>query len=466
MTEPQTAAPRSGRYLARVAERVINRPLLLHPQKAEILLWVLGERIGIDADAFRPGPDANRMLGKPKGFVGEDGSIHPFYNLMGNVAVVPVIGSLVNRGAWIGEDSSGFVSYEGLEFQLQAAAQDADAKSIVLDIESPGGEAGGMFALAQTVRAIDRNVKPVHAVVNDMAASAGYGLASAARDITVSPTSIVGSIGVVLVHFDYSQKLEKQGIKPTLIYAGARKVDGNPYAPLSDAVAADLRDEVNAFYNRFLDTVAAGRGDRLSAAAARNTEAGIFLGQHDNPAKDAVKAGLADRVGTLADVLSLLSASPARSRAFSTGAVMTEKSGHQPGADNPGFTQAQLDAAVTAARAEGVTQGKAEGAAAERERLTAILGNDKVKGKAAAALKLAGKMPDASAEDVIEIVADMGAAAPAATIEQRMQGQGTALSLGGPLQKPQGGGEQPKLSATAIYDMRAKACSETPARRG
>ena len=72
-----------------------------------------------------------------------------------------------------------------------------------------------------------------------MATSAAYGIAASATDIVVSPTSITGSIGVVLMHLDQSAELAMKGRKPTLIFAGAHKVDGHPFGPLSDNVRAD-----------------------------------------------------------------------------------------------------------------------------------------------------------------------------------------------------------------------------------
>src|SRR5690606_24272723 len=104
-----------------------------------------------------------------------------------------------------------------------------------LDISSPGGEAAGMSGVAELIRAV-RQTKPVLAFVNDVAASAAYGIASATDEIVVSPTSILGSIGVVMIHADRSGELAAQGIRPTLIFAGSHKVDGNPFEPLSDAV--------------------------------------------------------------------------------------------------------------------------------------------------------------------------------------------------------------------------------------
>jgi ClpP class serine protease len=141
----------------------------------------------------------------------------------------------------------------------------------------------------------------VTAFVNDMAASAAYGLASAANEIVISPTSIVGSIGVVMLHADRSGELAAQGVKPTLIFAGSHKVDGNPFEPLSDAVRADLQASVDVHYRQFLDTVAAGRGRKLTADMARATEARTFIGT------EAIRLGLADRIASFDEVLASLS---------------------------------------------------------------------------------------------------------------------------------------------------------------
>jgi ClpP class serine protease len=157
-----------------------------------------------------------------------------------------------------------------------------------------------MAGLADLIRSV-RQTRPVTAFVNDMAASAAYGLASAANEIVISPTSIVGSIGVVMLHADRSGELAAQGVKPTLIFAGSHKVDGNPFEPLSDAVRADLQASVDAHYRQFLDTVAAGRGRKLTADMARATEARTFIGT------EAIRLGLADRIASFDEVLASLS---------------------------------------------------------------------------------------------------------------------------------------------------------------
>jgi signal peptide peptidase SppA len=286
--------------LLRLSDRLLNTPLLIHPAKAQIILGALSGRMGIDADLLSldetaESPEANRFTGSSRR---ADGSTSMMRSADG-VAIIPVLDTLVNRGAWL-DSRSGLTSYEGLGAQIRAAASDPEVRSILLDISSPGGEAAGMASLADLIRQV-RDTKPVTAFVNDMAASAAYGLASAANEIVNSPTSIVGSIGVVMLHADRSGELAAQGVKPTLIFAGSHKVDGNPFEPLSDAVRADLQASVDAHYRQFLDMVAAGRGRRLTSDMARATEARTFIGS------EAIRLGLADRIASFDEVLASLS---------------------------------------------------------------------------------------------------------------------------------------------------------------
>lgn len=278
--------------LFHVADLVLNRPLLVTPDKAQVIMSVLAGRIGANA------PEASRFEGE-SAVVDQDGRARgvPF-KVKDGVGIITITGSLVNRGAWIGA-SSGLTSYEGIGHQLKSAASDPSVRSVILDLHSPGGEATGAFEVAALVRSLS-SAKRTVAVVNGMACSAAYAIASGATEIVTTETGVSGSIGVVLLHADYSKRLAKEGIDPTLIFAGAHKVDGNPFEPLSGEVRDDLQREVTAFYDLFLTTVAKGRGARLTASAARATEARTFIGQA------AVKSGMADRIGTFESVLSEL----------------------------------------------------------------------------------------------------------------------------------------------------------------
>ena len=153
--------------LWRIAERAVNRPLLIHPHKAAIIADVLAGRIGLDASELKP--EASRFEGEA---IERDPSGRPMrmlpYKISEGVAIISAVGTMVNRGAWIGANS-GLVSYEGLKFQVAQAASDPSVSAILLDLESPGGEAVGAFEAAAAVRAAAQ-AKPVTAVVNGMAA--------------------------------------------------------------------------------------------------------------------------------------------------------------------------------------------------------------------------------------------------------------------------------------------------------
>ena len=412
---PDISQAAFGPTLAQIASRVLNRPLLLHPDKADLILHVLQGRIGIEPIGTA-GLDANRFIGAHRRENGSIGSMR----VQDGVAILPIVGSLVNRGAWIGAHS-GLVSYEGIAAQLREAEADPDVRAIVLDIDSPGGEATGMFATANLVRAVNE-VKPVLAFVNDVAASAAYGIASAAREIIVSPTSMVGSIGVVLTHLDRSGELEDRGVKPTLIHAGAHKVDGHPFGPLSDAVRADLQAEVFKIYDQFVGLVAEGRAGRINAEAIRATEARTYLGA------DAIAQGLADRMASLDEVIATLAQPPSGAIPHRKGGPMTNSTkGQEPmeantamasAASGSGISPADLQAAVDAGRTDahtvGVTAGKAEATA----RIKSILTASEAEGRAAQALVLALET-EMSAIDAAKVLAASPKAMPAATIADR-----------------------------------------------
>lgn len=204
--------------LFHIADRVLNRPLMILPDKLAIIASVLDGRIGIDGAGFiaersvspdlrKPSREASQFVGEYAADPKDSRSRKPYRTTQEGVAVIPILGSLVNRGGWIGS-YSGMTSYEGLKHQITAAARDGDVKSIILDMDTPGGEAVGAFEVADVVRAAAAT-KAVYAVVNGMAASAGYAIASAATRIITTSSGISGSIGVVMLHTDHSGRLEK-----------------------------------------------------------------------------------------------------------------------------------------------------------------------------------------------------------------------------------------------------------------
>lgn len=435
--------------LPHIASRIFMRPLLVHPGKLEILLGVLGERIGVDPE-FEPtettlmrnyfmrerklSPAANRLIeSEPGGPIDAYGRRRTMYRIHRGTALIPIIGTLINRGAFFGEDS-GSVSYEGLGMQIATAALDPAVRAILLDIDSPGGEANGMTGVADTIRAA-RQQKPVVALVNDMAASAAYGIAAQANEIVISDTSITGSIGVVMLHMDHSRQLEKRGVKPTFIYAGKHKVDGNPLEPLSDSVRADLQSDVDSYYNAFVKTVAAGR-NKLTEESIRATEAKIFVGG------EAITHRVADRVGTFAETVAALSSS-ASSTGYIGGSKMEASTlSFEPRGEKPASTISLTDhqAAVEAARAEGckdgLQKGAEVGASAAMDRVRAILTSEHAADRLPYAVKFAlGKIP---ADDAIALLAEL----PVQSKEQKIppieeRTSGALNGLGNDAPKPQ-----------------------------
>lgn len=383
--------------LIHIADRVLNRPLLVTREKAQVILSVLAGRIGVNA------PDASRFEGSDY-TVDENGRVRGTpYRISQGVAIITITGSLVNRGAWVGANS-GLTSYEGIQHQLKTAMADPNVRAVILDMATPGGEATGAFETADMVRKLAA-VKPVTALVNGMAASAGYAIASGATRIVTTETGVSGSIGVVLLHADYSRNLDAEGITPTLIFAGAHKIDGNPFEPLPDTVRADLQAEVDSFYEMFVKSVAKGRGDRMAADAVRETQARTFIG------KQAVAVGLADAVGTFETVLADLQRSTASPRGQARPTSMTKGKTMDANTDAPaaeaGISKTEHDAAVKSAEQRGAQVATA--------RLVAVLGAEKIKGdsaRMAAAMDLAVKAPGMSAEDVIGFVTANVAEAP------------------------------------------------------
>ena len=267
--------------LPHVAARVLNTPLLIQRAKLDVILSVLAPKFELQTVPLQMAPPTSQ----PPRLADERG-----------IYVLPIHGTLVQRTAGL-DALSGLTSYQSIARRLDAALADEAVRGIVLDIDSPGGEAAGVFDLADQIVAA-RARKPIWAVANDAAFSAAYALASAASRLFLTRTAGVGSIGVIALHVDQSQRDARAGLTYTPIHAGARKNDGSPHAPLSDEARGSIQTEVNRLYELFVLTVADQRG--LTADAVRQTEAALYFGQ------DALDAGLADRIGTLGDAVRLL----------------------------------------------------------------------------------------------------------------------------------------------------------------
>ncbi|MBW9090846.1 S49 family peptidase [Rhizobium wenxiniae] len=223
----------------------------------------------------------------------------------GSVAIIPMRGVISNRMNLMGNISGGGgTSTEQLAQQLRQARDDDSVKAVILDTDTPGGAVSGTDEAAAVVASF-RGVKPIVAQVNSTAASAGYWIAAAADEIVVTPSGWVGSIGVYTVHDNVAAALEKAGVTKTLISAGPFKTEANPFGPLSEEALAYRQQQVEAFYDMFVDRVASGRNVASSVVRSGFGQGRMVL------ASQAVAEGMADRVGTLEDTLARFGVAPA-----------------------------------------------------------------------------------------------------------------------------------------------------------
>lgn len=289
--------------LPHVAARVFNVPLMIDAGKAAAFLAGFGGRIvedgvvldgvmPVDHVAFANGRPTMGRVGDPLGRAYEaEGQGHRMLMTIDRVAVIPVEGTLVHKGKFLGQ-SSGETSYEGLQARVGRAGRafrNGAIKGAVFEVDSFGGEVAGAFDTADMIAELSA-LMPTLAILTDFAFSAGYLLASAARQIVMPETGGAGSIGVITMHADFSAQLEKKGIKVTVLSSGARKADGHPALPLSADVAADVQARLDHGRDLFAAAVGRYRGNRLTKDAALATEARAFNGQ------DAVDAGLVDGI--------------------------------------------------------------------------------------------------------------------------------------------------------------------------
>jgi len=282
--------------LPHILSMVVNEPLMVHPGKAKAFMIGLGGRLvegGVvfgDDGISTVNHSAGDSMGKLTDQIGRayDRAGRAPYEVVDNVAVIPVEGTLVHKGAYIGQ-SSGQMSYEGLQAQITRAGKDDRVKGIVYEFDTFGGVVNGAFATAELMRRVSAQ-KPTMAILTDNAASAGYLLASQQRQIVMPTHGTTGSIGVVTMHADFSKKLENEGVRVTILTAGSHKADGNEFEPLPDEVRERILARAERTRQTFAAAVEAGRGRRLTAAQALATQ-GATLDD-----SEALKLGLIDAV--------------------------------------------------------------------------------------------------------------------------------------------------------------------------
>lgn len=203
------------------------------------------------------------------------------------IAIVPITGSIF-RYANMFTEISGGTSTQMLALDIQEALENKDIKGILLDIDSGGGQANGISELSSLIFN-SRGKKPIKAYIGGSGASAAYWLASSADEVIINDTGIAGSIGAMLSFDDNSEQKEKEGIKEVKIISSV--------SPLKNS-DSELQALVDSLGEIFVENVARNRSTTTENVKNNFGKGGLFVG------KDAVTAGLADKVGTFEEVLS------------------------------------------------------------------------------------------------------------------------------------------------------------------
>jgi ClpP class serine protease len=374
----------------------------------------------------------------------------------GSVAILTATGPLFRR-ANLFTEFSGATSYDILRRDLQVALDNRDVRSILLNIDSPGGAVNGCGELAKAIYAAE---KPVVAYVGGTGASAAYWLASAARQVVVDDSAELGSIGVLLGITDTREQDRARGVRD-IEFVSSQSPMKNPDPDLPEG-AASYQKRADDLAAVFIAAVAKHRGMMPAEVTAEFGQGGVFVGA------DAVAAGMADSVGTFEDTLARLSreqdiprapavkdrrraaldepaAEPAAPHSRSKEKLMADE---QQAGEQPAAPTVDVDAERKAA------------VAADRKRRSEIMGLDEAQGREALAEHLYG-----STDMSVEAIRATLAAAPRADAPEPdpaadYDAQRTATAGAGLGDAPKGERPKAKIDRSEIYAARRAGTQE------
>lgn len=179
---------------------------------------------------------------------------------------------------------------------LTEAFEAKGSKAVVLNINSPGGSPVQSDEIWQTMMSLREQYpkKKLYAVIGDMGASGAYYIASAADEIYVNPSSLVGSIGVIMPGYNIEGLMDKAGIKDTTMTAGEYKDILSVSRNLTDYEKQHVESVLNNTHKHFINAVKQGRGDKLKDPEQNKLFSGLFW-----TGEQAIGLGLADKKGSL-----------------------------------------------------------------------------------------------------------------------------------------------------------------------
>lgn len=384
--------------MIRILSRIKSQPWACTPEVMETIMDI-ANRQNLSPEAVA------KELGRP---------LRNSYDveMRDGVAVLPVQGPLI-RYATMFSQISGATSYDMLAQDFEKALNDASVTSIVLNIDSPGGEANGVSEFADMIAAA-RGTKPIIAYVGGMGASAAYWIASAADEIVINDTALLGSIGTVMNVTDTKEKDAKNGVKNYTIVSSQ-----SPYKRMDASTEEGqgrLQTLVNSLSDVFIAKVAANRGVDTETVMQNFGQGDVLVGQA------AVTAGLADRIGSFEGLIAELQSpayGTAQTQLAAAGATEINASGDIVMDKNE--VAEKFPEAAAALRQEGT----ASGITAERARIKGILASEQADGRTDLAQELAFGT-DMPVEGAVALLSKSAKAA--ATVPAKVDPLATAMA--------------------------------------
>lgn len=224
---------------------------------------------------------------------------HDLLQVVGNIGVINIKGAMVNSDAWYLK-YYGMVGYPQIKGALVAAARNADVKHILLNIDSGGGSVSGCQDTGALIRKIHTDLKPVAAYTGAAMCSAAYWLGSSAGSVFAADTAVVGSIGVIATHKEYSKMYADMGVGVTVVRSGPYKALANPNEALSEEGQTQLQNLVDATDAVFVNHVAAMRNRTPDYVTSTMGQGREFIGAQ------AADVGLVDGITSMDALISQL----------------------------------------------------------------------------------------------------------------------------------------------------------------
>lgn len=279
----------------RILNAIYNTPWAILPEKLDAIVAFIEDKV--DSGQLEPREAAflERLEIKGEDIQRIAAASAPIIRQLGSIAILPLMGTITHRANLI-SDFSGGTSIEKFSAQMRQLAADPNVKAIVIDVDSPGGNVDGVDELSTEIFKA-RSQKPIVAVANSLAASAAFWIASAASELVVIPSGLVGSIGIVAIHRESAKRDENLGVKTTLIHSGEFKVEGNPFEPLKDEARQQIQKLADGFMSMFIRAVARNRDVPISEVQGGFGEGRLVA------ARDALRLGMVDRIGTMDETL-------------------------------------------------------------------------------------------------------------------------------------------------------------------